>query len=205
MNAPVRLRALLLAAACLSATSALAQNLVRDAGFEEPGAFEAQDAYAFGPSWTATRSHQWVFKYNSRWPGMVPASGSYFAALGSDAPGETLSQSLSTFAGVTYRVSFKLMFYKLHPGTPNSNSFTARFGSGTSVTEQLIGGTSGYQTISFDGVATGSSTKLEFQQRNTDFWFLDDVSVTLRPVPEPASLVAFGLGASAMLRRRKKT
>lgn len=180
--------AALLAFASL-ALSAAAQNLVVNGGFET-GDFT---------NWTVTRAPG-PRTLNVR--STLPRSGSYDAAFGAiDDQPDTISQSILTIPGRTYS-----MQYWLEDGDslfPLHKSFTATFGTQS----QTFGATQdAYVFHSLGFTATSTSTVLSFAGYNySSYYLLDDVSVFLAPVPEPASIAALGIGALALVRRRKRS
>jgi len=64
---------------------------------------------------------------------------------------------------------------------------------------------SGFTDYSFDFVATGASTSIEFQVENYPAFFaIDDVSVDQVPEPGSLALVGAALFGAAAARRRKQ-
>ena len=63
-----------------------------------------------------------------------------------------------------------------------------------------------YKHLTFNVTATSASTSLAFTFRNDPaFWDLDNVAVTAVPEPESWALIALGLAALAVRRRRAST
>jgi hypothetical protein len=127
--------------------------------------------------------------------------GSCFAFLGPVGTDGTLSQSISTQAGVSYLLTFGAAFDGTTP-----TDFSVKWGSQTlySVINPAAT-TTAFQTFTFNLAATGSSTLLSFSARSDlGEVLLDGVSVS--PVPEPSTmaLLALGLGlvGAAAARRR---
>ena len=183
------LRSASLLALASFALAAHAQNLVVNPGFET-GSFS-------GYTVTEASSGSNV-SVNS-----VPHTGAFGASFGaiSGLP-DTISQSIATVPGQSYTVSYFLRI-RANDQTTNLQGFTASFG-GTSQTQPGIV-PSEYTLQSFNSTATSTSTTLSFAAFTLQGFFdLDDVSVVATPVPEPASLAALGLGAVALLKRRKR-
>jgi len=128
-----------------------------------------------------------------------------------------LSQTISDVAGQNYILAFYL--YNGMPnngGSPNGSNeqFQAFWGSASDPT----GGSpvfvdTGYVPSSWTEylvsvVGTGSDT-ITFTSYNTpSYYYLDDVSVTVDPAPEPASLIPLALGMAGLVvavRRRSRS
>ena len=197
------------AEAAPSLCGTIAGNLVQNCGFEldAPSTNTAPKDWIFTP---AANSSDFAID-----PASPPApggahSGTCFVAFGAfgDTPDE-LSQAISTIAGHRYDISFYVAPSGLIPA-----SFAADFGTTTLVSEINPPGVNdpangNYLLETFTETATASSELLAFFGfDNSSFVSLDDVSVTdlgAAAVPEPASLalVAAGLVATGLIRRRK--
>ncbi len=112
-------------------------------------------------------------------------SGNQSAHLG-NLSDHSLSQILTTIAGESYTVSFWLA----NSATSTINAFSVYFDSVQMTmnpfasTELLDAAPFAYQQVSFTGMATASSTQLDFIFNNEDgFWSLDDVEIDLVAAP----------------------
>lgn len=131
-----------------------------------------------------------------------PTDGAFHAAFGSiDPGGGGITQTLSTLGGNIYTVTFDLANLG---DTPNAYGLFWD-GGFEFILNDLEAFT--YTTLSFDLVATGSSTEFGFVFYNApSFYLLDNISLEQTGViPEPASwallIAGFGLVGSAMRRR----
>ena len=127
-----------------------------------------------------------------------PHTGTYAAVL--DAPGtlgappaEELSQTVVTTPGTFYDVSFWLA----NSGSAGTNGFIASFG-GTTIA--LGSPAFPYTEFAFTVQVTGTSSVMDFRDfNNGGAWYLDDISVTPRSVPDNAStwmLLLLGVSAT---------
>jgi len=177
-----------LVAAALLACGAAHADLVSNGGFES-GDFT---------DWSATTDAAY-----DGVDGNAPHEGSYAAFFGNPFSVSTLTQSVATVAGATYKISFWLQLEADVTGASGLNSFEADFGStvGSSFVDAAA---FGYTLIEFLATATSSSTDLTFRFNSTPgFWDIDSIQVAL---PEPGSLAllaAAGLSGIAATRRRK--
>lgn len=175
-----------------TATTALADNLVVNGGFET-GDFTG---------WTLTGGGCVGAIGSAPPPGCSgvdadpgPHSGTFAAYLGPNGQTDTLSQSLATNPGQTYEVDFFLANTSL-AGATTPNTFTAAFGD--PLLNLTDAGAFGYTEYQYWVTATGTSTDLSFSFRQDPaYWVLDDVSVSA--VPEPSSLLLLGGGSLALL------
>lgn len=130
-------------------------------------------------------------------------SGSFGLFSGNIGSPCVLTQSVSTTIGTQYSFSFWLR--NVSGGSPNS--FQALFG-GQSLLSSIDGPGTGYALQTFNVTATSTSSELRFQLRHDpSFWDLDDVSLTpttVTPEPSTVALIAAGLGALAVIRRRRR-
>ena len=125
-----------------------------------------------------------------------PFSGTYEASF---APVTgALAQSLATMPNTNYNVSF----YLRNAGNA-AGSFQVLLG--TSVLTNLTINPDSYKRFTYNATTSAlpGNSILTFQFANpTTTFHLDDVSV--QAVPEPATFAALGLGAVALLRRRRR-
>lgn len=176
-----------LVAAALFASGAARADLVTNGGFET-GDFSG---------WTTTFTPAPGAMYVDDQP---PHDGTYGAYFGYDG---SISQTLATVAGSTYKISFWLQLESDANGASGPGAFSASFGS--VVGTALLNPTEfGYTEFDFLATATGASTDLTFNFTQVPlFWDLDSVTVAL---PEPGSfalLAAAGLAGAAASRRRR--
>lgn len=182
-----------LLAAALFASGAAHADLVLNGGFET-GDFT---------NWSAT-----IDPVYDGVDVQMPLEGTYAAYFGNGRV-STLSQTLATVAGTTYKVSFWLQKEVDANGSTTNSFFDAAFGS--DVLSTLTNSSAfDYTLFEFSVMATGASTDLTFHFSDTAaFWDLDAVQVEAQgggSVPEPASLgllAAAGLGWLGAQRRRK--
>lgn len=173
--------------------SSLSGNLVKNCGFET-GDFSG---------WTGTTT-------TNRFSGVdssSPYQGNYEAYLGAQGTPTTLSQSLLTTLGQVYTINFALM--NDTDGDPTSpNYFSLNFGNILLFSETNVVA-SDYRLLSFQGIATGSSTTLSFSSLNTEGDFsLDNVSVVASPAaattPEPSGFLLAGSGVLGLFGLAKR-
>lgn len=133
---------------------------------------------------------------------LAPQAGSYAAFFGG--ANSSITQTLATVAGASYKVSFWLQLEADVNGIAAPNAFSVDFGSATGMSLSNAAAF-GYSFFDVIFVAGGASTDLTFNfSQGPAFWDLDSVAVT---VPEPGSvglLAAAGLGGLVAGRRRNR-
>jgi hypothetical protein len=149
------------------------QPLVQNGGFETgdwTGWTLSSDGYSLVDSSSISR--------------ISPHSGTYLAALGAEGSPGMLSQTLQTVASRSYLLSLWLNSPTVRGGnTPNE--FSVSWNGNTLFDQVNIPPISGWTNLQFIVTAAGSSTVLQFGERD-DPWYLglDDVSLT--PIPAAA-------------------
>ena len=167
-----------------------AANIVTNPGFET-GDFTG---------WTATPFPGGDLSIQTN----LPNSGTYYARFGSNVLDgyDSLQQSLPTTAGVYYDLSFFLR--EDGPGSPANADFQVYFDG--NLIQDVPGSNFVYTQFSFLSLlATTNSTVLEFRGFDiASYARLDDVSVDVSAVPEPATLVLVGAGVLLVTALRKR-
>lgn len=198
--------------ALVGASAHAAGNLVSNGSFELGSDITATD-WAITPT-AGIGTVSFAPAYGGS--GTSPYGDRFVSFNGGDSqPGGTVSQGgIATIAGQLYQVSFA---YGQFAGTPGDQ--TLQVGIGDESTLSLLAAHSytnmtpstDFGTIwnrgKFTFVGTGNTVGIGFTDLGTVNTYstdlvLDDVSV--QAVPEPTSMAALGLGALAMLRKRRK-
>jgi hypothetical protein len=179
----------LAAAVLLMAAPAAQANLITNGGFET-GDFTG---------WTLTNDTNSLVYTAIPGTTYVPHSGNYEALLGAYGSDGTLAQTVSDTGGQKLVLTYWLAS---DGSTPNdfSTDWNGNLIAGSALSNI---GLSGYVEYKFYVLATGSDT-LAFNERN-DFGFLSLDDVSLKAVPEPATLGLLGAGLAGVggFRRRR--
>jgi hypothetical protein len=142
------------------------------------------------------------------------SNGSFFLDLTNyqaSAPFAGMSQTIATTPGATYSLSFELGSSTFW-GRPDSITATAA-GASQTFTSPTTGGNNDWQTVSMQFLASSATTTVLLQGASgINYIGLDNASVefvsgpTPGQIPEPTTLVLFGLGlvSLAVSRRRKQ-
>ena len=158
----------------------------------------------------------WSNTINGGTPWDTPYAGTYCAVFGgfstytngsgtyTDPVGDTLTQTITTAAGVPYTLSFYVDDNNNYPAliTASVNGNTILSLSWTDV------GSKGWLQYSGNFVGTGSDTIQFAGWGPNSFTGLDNVDVEQAPVPEPVTMTSLFLalgGLGAWVRRRAKT
>ena len=117
------------------------------------------------------------------------------AAYGSGIGGFSLDAPVSLQGGKTYGFAIKIASTSIIPTFTNGPTY----GTGTV-------GLAGYNNVNYDFGNTGvipatAGVSFDFQALNQNVGY---ALYTVAPVPEPASMMALGVGALVVLRRRKR-
>jgi hypothetical protein len=178
-----------IATALVASARLVCANLIVNPGFE------TGDFTGWTTTPAASGSNLFVVPANSH-------SGTYatsFHAFETDL--DTISQTFATTPGTRYNLSFWLAIVN------NNNEFRVTFG-GVTVLDLIDTGDPAnldYRHFTLAGLATGSSTTLEFAGRNVpNFSYLDDVSVTasVSVADSGSTAMLFGVSAAALLLAR---
>lgn len=192
--------------ATAGAVFALTPSLPAAAALVTNGGFETGDF----TGWTRTGAVRFVGVDDT-----LPNSGDFAAAFSPNLD-STISQSISTFAGQSYRITLFLAHEAPGAATP-VNAFKYSFG-GVEIGSFANFAQRDYAPIIVDRVGTGAPMTLSFTFKDTrpSRFFIDDISVVrlaringvLTPLPEPATwfsmLLGFALTGLVMRRRQSR-
>ncbi len=199
---------------------ASAQNLVQNGSFEN-GLFT--DTYGYGyqfvepfdtnfPSWMVSHYELLRGKNGVTYDGLTSSDGDYFLDLTGSQNNDmsVITQTIQTTPGQHYRLSVDLGLAPHFNGYDQEGPITLRahFGADSSDFNYhpTVPGMD-WKTFSADFVAVDSFTQIQLEgvskPSQNSFFGLDNVKV--EAVPEPTTIAALGLGAVAMLRRRKRS
>jgi len=191
------------------------QLLVQNGSFEQPVIAGGFSYLSSVPGWTVLGAEpvleidrNGAFGSNS-----IAADGQQWAELYSRRP-VTIYQDIATVAGQKYTLSFDV---GSRPSTaPADNLLGLSIGGGPlqnfSPLVPSTNGTINWLTNEVSFIASSPLTRLAFSDQGTPIngqgTLLDNVSVTAAPVPEPASIAIWSLGAiglTVLSRRRLKS
>lgn len=185
----MRTRPLLILALAASAALSSAQVTLFSDGFEgESGSGLNYNSFV---NWNATDGTVDLLASGGNLGSWVDLDGS-----SSNAALFATKSNFNFVAGTVYTLSFDYF------STGNSNTADVTVGSNSFVVTTSSGA---WQTFSSSfSFASNTSANLVFADRGNDNvgMGIDNVRIT-SPVPEPATLAALGLGAAALLRRRR--
>ena len=156
------------------------------------GGFETGDF----TGWSAAGDNTYV---NSSFYSYVPNTGTYAAYLGAVSILGSLTQTFTDMAGQALTIGFSLAS---DGSTPNE--FRVDF-NGATLFDSVNIVSQAYMPYSFTVTATGTDTLTFYERNEPGFLSLDDVSVVVTAVPEPASLALLGAGlvGAGVIRRRR--
>jgi len=175
--------------------SGVANNLIVNCGFES-GSFSGWTVT--GNDAPAALNNLYGIEGVDPIDNIGPNSGSYQAYIG-DLPANalTLSQTVTTVAERTYTITF----YLAQDTTATAqyfNDLSVLF-DGVSLYSQTDVPVEGYTKYSFYGTSVSGATTLSLTLGNSlGEFLLDDVSVTLNPLPEPSTW-ALAIGGALLL------
>jgi hypothetical protein len=177
------LRIVAVSSLCWLATIDASASSILNGGFET-GTFS---------DWTVVPADSLIFV------GGHAHSGSDAAWFGAFTADDSLLQAIDTSPGTWYSVSFWLA----HGSTNSNNGFSAWWDS-TPLLVLTDRHSFGYTHYTVAGFADSNTTTIRFSGHDlTDYYYLDDVSATAIPAPEPSTLVLVMAGAVTFLRRRR--
>jgi hypothetical protein len=186
---------LLMASLALVGSIQAHANLVSNGDFEKPPLVGPDYDYLVDPQltdWTifSPTPHRGIVHFDNSYR---PVGGGLYSVQ-IEYPGDSISQSLATLIGQTYRFSIDLSTYDSSAGRLGVSLTGAAF--------QAFDGTSSYVNHSFDFVATSTTTVLTLSSLNF-YPHIDNVSVEAVPdIGSTALLLTSGFMGLAFIRRR---
>jgi Protein of unknown function (DUF642)/PEP-CTERM motif len=195
---PIRVLCVLLLFGLICPGMAVADSIVLDGSFEVNRT--TRPFLSLGSGWNLGAWHVdsgSVDFIHSYWPAV---DGTESLELNGWSRG-SIYQDLHTVAGQQYRVSFFIS------GNPDAAGVKPLqfWWNGTLVGANLASDLNTWQNFHYvqfifpDMVAAGATTRIEFVSGIENAWGPVIDNVTVEPVPEPASLLLFGSGASCLL------
>jgi hypothetical protein len=132
------------------------------------------------------------------------SSGNYAAVSGPSVISGFVSQALATVAGTSYNLTFFLRNDSL--GAAPSNAFSVSWGGGVVYSQSNVADQPLTQVVLPNLIASSASTQLSFEfLNNPGGFFVDDVAVDGRAIPEPSTLLLIGVGLAGFAARRRAT
>lgn len=210
---PVRIA---LAAALFAAVPAQAADLISNGSFETSPSYQAVpggDSSTIPGGWTTINNGVEWFQPQAEY-GIGPAHSGVSIidlAYGPGAAGGGIYQDIATVAGQTYELSFWGVnsTFAGRSGTGTVDVFVGGNALGSATTTETSPSWMASDWVEFTRrfTATGATTRIQFenhQNENTNFAFIDDVSVNAVPEPAQWALLIGGFAlAGAALRRRQ--